>query len=67
MSQAHTAAQVPVMVNGADLPLHCPRSDTPTWNLHPRVFLDITHTGQAKCPYCGTEYHLIPGTEPHGH
>ena len=47
MSQAHTEAQAPVMVNGADLPLHCPTSETPSWNLHPRVFLDITHTGQA--------------------
>jgi len=46
-----------VMVDGKDLP----------WNSHPRVFLDITKTGEAKCPYCGAEYKLIPGTEPHGH
>jgi uncharacterized Zn-finger protein len=29
--------------------------------------LDITKIGEAKCPYCGAEYKLIPGTEPHGH
>ncbi len=56
-----------VMIHGKDLPLHCPTKDTPAWNYHPRVFLDILATGQVKCPYCGTEYHLIPGTEPHGH
>ncbi len=57
-----------VQVNGHhDLPLHCPNGKTPNWNLHPRVYLDVTATGQAKCPYCGTEYALIPGTAPHGH
>ena len=56
-----------IMVNGKDLPLHCPTNKDPEWNLHPRVFLDIVDTGQVKCPYCGTEYRLIPGTEPHGH
>jgi len=56
-----------VMVDGKDLPLHCPTNKTPAWNSHPRVFLDITKTGEAKCPYCGAEYKLIPGTEPHGH
>jgi len=56
-----------VMVHGNDLPLHCPTKDTLAWNYHPRVFLDILATGQVKCPYCGTEYHVIPGTEPHGH
>jgi uncharacterized Zn-finger protein len=31
--------------------------------LHPRVFLDIAHTGHVKCPYCGAEYHLKPGAK----
>ena len=60
-------AQV-VMVDGnKDLPLHCPTNKTPSCNSHPRVFLDVAKTGDAKCPYCGTEYKLTPGTEPHGH
>jgi len=45
-------------VTAADLPLHCPLSDTELWNMHPRVFLPIEETGHAKCPYCGTEYVL---------
>jgi len=31
------------------------------WNSHPKVFLDIAHTGSAKCPYCGTVYALKAG------
>jgi len=33
----------------------------PVWNHHPRVFLDVTKTGQAMCPYCGTVYLLKAG------
>ncbi|HSJ48469.1 MAG TPA: zinc-finger domain-containing protein, partial [Gammaproteobacteria bacterium] len=28
------------------------------WNSHPRVYLPIEKTGQAKCPYCGADYVL---------
>ncbi|MCC7007136.1 MAG: zinc-finger domain-containing protein [Ottowia sp.] len=49
-------------ITAQDLPLHCPNKSTPVWCYHPRVFLEIAHTGQAKCPYCGNEYHLKPGT-----
>lgn len=31
------------------------------WNTHPKVYLDVAHTGQAKCPYCGTVYKLKAG------
>ena len=57
-----------VQVDGhKDLPLHCPNGKVASWHLHPRVFLDVTSTGIVKCPYCGTQYQLIPGTAPHGH
>jgi len=26
------------------------------WNSHPKVFLPIEETGEAKCPYCGAQY-----------
>ena len=42
-----------------DLPLSCPMPQMELWNSHPRVFLAIEETGQAKCPYCGAEYILI--------
>ncbi|MBS7808761.1 zinc-finger domain-containing protein [Variovorax sp. PCZ-1] len=37
------------------------------WNGHPRVFLDVGKHGQAKCPYCGTEYKLKAGEHVHAH
>lgn len=46
---------------------YCPGPKAPLWSMHPRVFLDVTHTGQASCPYCGAAYRLKPGTVVHGH
>ena len=31
------------------------------WNTHPKVYLDVARTGEAKCPYCGTLYRLKAG------
>jgi len=46
-------------VTRKDLPLHCPMPGMSLWNSHPRVFLPIEATGEAKCSYCGAEYKLI--------
>lgn len=45
-------------ITRADLPLHCPMEGMSLWNSHPRVFLPVEETGQAKCPYCGAQYVL---------
>ena len=45
---------------------HCPTPATPLWNMHPRVFLEITRTGDILCPYCGTHY-VFKGELPTGH
>lgn len=45
-------------VTSADLPLSCPMPGMYLWNSHPRVYLAIEATGEAKCPYCGAEYVL---------
>ncbi len=42
----------------ADLPLHCPLPSMSLWNSHPKVYLPIETTGQAKCPYCGCDFVL---------
>ena len=34
---------------------------------HPKVYLDVAHSGQAKCPYCGTVYQLKAGEHFGGH
>lgn len=38
-----------------------PKAAMQLWNSHPRVYLDVAHSGEAKCPYCGTEYRLKAG------
>jgi len=45
-------------VRHKDLPLSCPMPDMYLWNSHPKVFLPIEGTGEAKCPYCGSQYSL---------
>lgn len=40
------------------LPLSCPTPEMALWNSHPRVYLPIEKTGQAKCPYCGADFIL---------
>ena len=41
-----------------NLPLRCPMPGMAVWNSHPRVFLDVTKEGHARCPYCSAEYVL---------
>lgn len=45
-------------VTHADLPLACPMPGMALWNSHPRVYLPIETTGEARCPYCGAMYVL---------
>jgi len=55
-----------VEVTAHDLPLACPRKGSPLWARHPRVFLDVSKSGEAVCPYCGTKYRFT-GEKPKGH
>ena len=46
----------------------CPNPKMPLWSGHPKVFIDLAHDGQGKCPYCGTVYKLAAGEHLHvGH
>lgn len=45
-------------VTHADLPLACPMPGMSLWNSHPRVYLAVETTGEARCPYCGAVYVL---------
>ena len=51
-------AQTEYEVSVEDLPLSCPMPQMSLWNSHPKVYLSIEQTGEAKCPYCGAEYTL---------
>ncbi len=48
-------------ITHAELPLHCPLPDSSLWNSHPRVYVPLEDAadGKAKCPYCGTDFHLV--------
>jgi uncharacterized Zn-finger protein len=67
MSPAKPDAPAAVELDGADLPAFCPNPRMPIWNHHPRVYLDVTHEGGARCPYCGTRYRLKAGAVVKGH
>lgn len=41
-----------------ELPLHCPLPEMYLWNSHPKVYLPIEDSGEAKCPYCGASFVL---------
>ena len=36
------------------------------WNSHPKVYLPIEATGEAKCPYCGAQYFFSDDTSEGG-
>ena len=44
-----------------------PKADMKLWNSHPKVYLDVARTGEARCPYCGTVYRLKAGEHVAGH
>lgn len=57
-------AQQRYEVRRSSLPLHCPLPGMYLWNSHPKVYLPIEATGEAKCPYCGATYTLVLDGEP---
>jgi len=59
--QATDAKLRQIEITPDDLPLHCPMPSMLLWNSHPRVYLPIENTGEAMCPYCGTQYILKGG------
>ena len=38
-----------------------PKAGMQVANSHPKVYLGVARTGQAKCSYCGTVYKLKDG------
>jgi uncharacterized Zn-finger protein len=45
----------------------CPNPRQTLWNQHPKVYVDLSHTGEGTCPYCGTVYKLKEGETLGGH
>lgn len=61
MNTLHENTQTFIEISTTNLPLHCPMPDMLKWNAHPRVYMPIEKTGEAKCPYCGTLYKIKEG------
>ena len=38
-----------------------PKANMQLWNMHPRVYLDLSHQREAHCAYCGRIYRLNEG------
>ncbi len=66
MAKPHTPDVQPIPANALNryevspdaLPLHCPMDGMSLWNSHPRVYLPVEESGEARCPYCGAIYVL---------
>jgi uncharacterized Zn-finger protein len=58
MAEAAKKQEQVVKVSRDQLPMCCPLPEDSLWNMHPRVFLPMEKTGEARCPYCGTRYVL---------
>ena len=39
----------------------CPNPNMTQWSSHPKVYLGLADSGQARCPYCSTLYKLKDG------
>ena len=68
MSEAKAVVEVraaDVQDNGS---VFCPNPKMALWSEHPKVYIDLSHAGEGKCPYCGTVYKLKAGEAlAHGH
>jgi uncharacterized Zn-finger protein len=62
-----TTQAAAVAVRAEDLPVFCPNPAMPLWSSHPRVYLDVDASGEARCPYCGTRYRVEGGKPTGGH
>jgi uncharacterized Zn-finger protein len=67
MSQPSELDRKFVEITAGELPLHCPLPSQKLWNTHPRVYLPIEMTGEARCPYCSTLYKLADRAPRSGH
>lgn len=69
----HTMTKAPVELLAKDLTddgtYFCPSplAHMTVQDTHPKVYLDVAATGQAKCPYCGRVYKLKDGEHFQGH
>jgi len=54
-----TSTQKIIQVSKRSLPVSCPQKGTPAWDMHPRVYIELTDEKGSSCPYCGTQYQIV--------
>ena len=47
-----------IKVNKSSLPVSCPSKGTPAWDMHPRVYIELSDGKSASCPYCGNHFEM---------
>jgi len=47
-----------IHVSSKDFPIFCPTSESGSFSMHPRVFLNMDKKKQVSCPYCGKIFRL---------
>ena len=47
-----------IKVTKSDLPVSCPQKGTPSWDMHPRVYIELKSEKENDCPYCGVHFVL---------
>lgn len=63
MSSAHSVkASKTIQVSPEQASVCCPPKDQHSWNMHPRVYLELDKKGYADCPYCGNRFQRQPQT-----
>ena len=53
-----TSEQKTIKVQKSELPASCPPKDSPAWDLHPRVYIELSDEKKSHCPYCGNHFVL---------
>lgn len=73
-NMANSTLKTPTTLLASDLNaqggIFCPnpKAGMELWSSHPKVYLNVASTGEARCPYCGTVYRLKTGEVfGHGH
>ena len=54
-----TSEKITIQVNQSSLPVSCPPKESPSWDMHPRVYIEMTDKKGGECPYCGNHFELI--------
>ncbi|MBQ0959037.1 zinc-finger domain-containing protein [Ideonella sp. 4Y11] len=68
MSEQHSVVEVSAKDLQGPGVVFCPNPKMTQWSTHPKVYVDLSHDGEGRCPYCGTVYRLKAGEKiAHGH